>query len=384
MEQQDQKKNRNDYRGCFPVDLISEILLRLPEKSVSRFRCVSKLWSSITTDPYFINLFETRSPRPSLLLCITNYDSLFVASIPQHRHTLHHSSNKSFSSSQPISCYRMKFPETNGLSTESVHGLICFQESGTPGVWNPSKKEFVTLPKPRKSWKYLTVFLGYDPTQGKHKVMCLPCDRSTDVCRVLTLGSAQESWRTVKTNQNHRSFNSTIGRCIKGVIYYLAYIFHGRRQVIMSFDIKTEKFNMIPLPLEGIDRSYMITYEGRLAFVDEKNTSRLLILEDAERHKWSSQDFLSCLGDQCDVITKQYWRLIGSTHAGELVYLASHFEKISYILFCDPVRNSFRRFEFKGMAEDESWHNADQEEPLFSPSSCLHIFLNHTDCQISF
>ncbi|KAG2332779.1 hypothetical protein Bca52824_003959 [Brassica carinata] len=153
MEQQDQKKNRNDYKGSFPIDLTSEILLRLPEKSVARFRCVSKLWSSISTDPYFINLFETRSPRPSLLLCIRKYDSLCVSSIQQHTHTLHQSSNKSFSSSQPISCYRMKFPETNGLyPTESVHGLICFQESGKPVVWNPSKKEFVTLPKPRKSW----------------------------------------------------------------------------------------------------------------------------------------------------------------------------------------------------------------------------------------
>ncbi|CAN7006724.1 unnamed protein product [Brassica rapa subsp. trilocularis] len=385
MEQQDQKKKRNDYKGCFPIDLTSEILLRLPEKSVARFRCVSKLWSSISTDPYFINLFETRSPRQTILLCVRKYDSLFVSSIPQHKHmhTLHQSSNKSFSSSQPISCYNMKFPETNDLyPTESVHGLICFQESGKPVVWNPSKKEFVTLPKPRKSWNDITVFLGYDPTQGKHKVMCLPCNRSTDVCRILTLGSAQESWRTVKTNQNHRSSIITIGRCIKGVIYYLAYIFHSRLQVIMSFDIKSEKFDTIPLPREDIDRPFLITYEGRLAFVDDKNPRRMLILEDAERRKWSSQNFLACLRHR-DVITSEYLHLGGSTHAGELVYLAPYFKKKSYILFCDPVRNSFRRFEFKGIAEDESWLNADQDEPLFSPRSRLHIFPNHTESQIS-
>ncbi|KAL0785548.1 hypothetical protein Bca101_001794 [Brassica carinata] len=209
----------------------------------------------------------------------------------------------------------MKFPETNDLyPTESVHGLICFQESGKPVVWNPSKKEFVTLPKPRKSWNDITVFLGYDPTQGKHKVMCLPCNRSTDVCRILTLGSAQESWRTVKTNQNHRSSINTIGRCIKGVIYYLAYIFHSRLQVIMSFDIKSEKFDTIPLPREDIDRPFLIAYVGRLAFVDDKNPRRMLILEDAERHKWSSQNFLACLRHR-DGITSEYLHLGGSTHA---------------------------------------------------------------------
>ncbi|RID69593.1 hypothetical protein BRARA_C01678 [Brassica rapa] len=256
MEQPDQKKNRNYYKGSFPHDLTSE-----PEKSVARFRCVSKLWSSISTDPYFINL-------------------------------------------------------------------------------------------------------------------------STDVCRILTLGSAQESWRTVKTNQNHRSSIITIGRCIKGVIYYLAYIFHSRLQVIMSFDIKSEKFDTIPLPAEDIDRPFLITYVGRLAFVDDKNPRRMLILEDAERRKWSSQNFLACLRHR-DVITSEYLHLGGSTHAGELVYLAPYFKKKSYILFCDPVRNSFRRFEFKGIAEDESWLNADQDEPLFSPRSRLHIFPNHTESQIS-
>ncbi|KAG2242786.1 hypothetical protein Bca52824_095371, partial [Brassica carinata] len=44
-----------------PLDVISEILSKLPTKSVGRFRCVSKLWSSVTTDPYFINRFETQS-----------------------------------------------------------------------------------------------------------------------------------------------------------------------------------------------------------------------------------------------------------------------------------------------------------------------------------
>ncbi|KAF8109153.1 hypothetical protein N665_0102s0061 [Sinapis alba] len=328
-----EKKKRKDYKGrrqtrstpSFPIDLTSEILLRLPEKSVARFRCMSKLWSSITTDPYFINLFETRSPRPSLLLCI-----------PQHtQHTLHPCSNKSFSSSKPISCYHMKFPEDDGFMnpTESVHGLICFQESLKLIVWNPIKKEFLTLPKPRKIWIYITVFLGYDPSEGKHKVMCIPCNRTSDVCRVLTLGSPQESWRTVKTNQKH------------------PYIYHIRIWVIMSFDVRFEKFHMIPLPLEA-RKNLLLNYKGRLSFVDHKNPRKLLILEDAEKHKWSKHDFLSHLGR--DLITERSLQLKGFTHAGELVYVASLFNKPSYILFCNPVRNTFRRFEFKGISEDES------------------------------
>lgn len=54
-----------------PIDLTREILIRLPAKSIVRFRCVSKLWWSITTQQDFINSFVTRQssiPRQSLLL----------------------------------------------------------------------------------------------------------------------------------------------------------------------------------------------------------------------------------------------------------------------------------------------------------------------------
>ncbi|CAN6816846.1 unnamed protein product, partial [Brassica oleracea var. botrytis] len=54
-----------------PLDLALEILSRLPAKSIMRYRCVSKLWSSSITLTYFINSFASRSskqPRSLLLI----------------------------------------------------------------------------------------------------------------------------------------------------------------------------------------------------------------------------------------------------------------------------------------------------------------------------
>ncbi|ESQ30807.1 hypothetical protein EUTSA_v10011960mg [Eutrema salsugineum] len=200
MEQQEKKKRKNYRRrrqsksvSSFHIDLTSEILLRLPEKSVAKFRCMS------------------------LLLCCRKEDGFFVSSIPQYNRI---SNRSSYSSSHPIDRHHVKFPGKYSRlrPTASVQGLICFQESETLLIWNPSKRQFLTLPKPRKSWDDLTVLLGYDPINDKHKVVCLSDDKDCDVCRVLTLGSAQESWRTVRTNYNHHFYDS--GRCIKGVIYY--------------------------------------------------------------------------------------------------------------------------------------------------------------------
>lgn len=67
-----------------PIDLIHEILLRLHAKSVAKFRCVSKLWSSITTRPDFIRSFASQSStRMCLLACVKTRDKRLSCSLPQ-------------------------------------------------------------------------------------------------------------------------------------------------------------------------------------------------------------------------------------------------------------------------------------------------------------
>lgn len=373
-----QKKRKRSKSGSssIPLDLVSEILLRLPEKSVVRFRCVSKPWSSITTEPYFINLLKTRSPR--LLLCFKANEKLFVSSIPQHRQTFE-TGNKSHSSSQPIDRYHMEFSKEINyfLPTESVNGLICFQESAKPIVWNPSTGRLLTLPTPNGNWNDLTILLGYDPVEGKHKVICMQFSITCDGCRVLTLEPGQKTWRTVKTHYKHRSDYNTCGRCINGVVYYIAFVNDRCVWVLMSFDVKSEKIDMIELPSSDVHKDVLIAYHGRLACVGreriKKNGIRLWILE---KHKWSSKDFLAPLVHIDKSLTTNFL-LKGFTHAGEFIYVESMFHKSAYILFCDPVRNTFRRFELKGFTDDEFVLSNEH-------GYTLHVFPNHLESQISF
>ncbi|EOA39007.1 hypothetical protein CARUB_v10011547mg [Capsella rubella] len=383
--QQNDLNNRSESK----TDTSAQILSRLPEKSVARLRCVSKLWLSITKDPYFIKLFETRSPQPSLLVCFFENRKLFVASIPQHLHSLQNS-KRSYSCSQPIYRYHMEFPGGHSRfpPTESVHGLICFQVSGTPIVWNPSTRQLLPLPKPRLSWNDLTIFLGYDPVECKHKVMCIPLKRSSDVCRVLTLGSAQKSWKTVKTQHKHRSDNQTCGRCIKGVVYYIAEVYQTHVWVVMSFDVRSEKFDMIQLPSDTDYRSIFLTYEESFACVQMRTTkggqvrgercTTLCILEDAKKHKWSSKDVFASAGLFVESL-RTVLKLKGCSHAGEFIYASSGLQSLSYILFHDPVKRSCRRFELKGIADDTSRLNNEVTKGwLFT----LHAFPNHVESRM--
>ncbi|CAH8345674.1 unnamed protein product [Eruca vesicaria subsp. sativa] len=378
MEHQDKTKTNYKKRTqSLPTDLITEILLRLPEKSVARFSCVSKLWSSITTDPSFIRLFETRSPRQRLLLCFHKDGKLFVSSMPQHALD----SNRSYSSSLYFDHHHMTNTPNirNFPSTESVHGLICFP-SKKPIIWNPSTKQLITLPaipKPYKACMYRTILLlGYDPTEGKHKVVCISYRKTRYVCRVFTLGSVQKSWRRVQINHMHRFSWDTSGRCIDGVIYYLAFSCQDLDNVVMSFDVRSEKFNMIKLP-SGFDGDFLMTYKGKLACLNQNDLSRFWILEDAQKHKWSSQDYLSSFGN-CNQSMTISFKLTCVSRAGAFIYVPNRFSHLRYILLHDPVRNSWRRFEFKGMADDRYVSNGDR------PMYALHAFPNHIDSHMSF
>ncbi|KAF8100406.1 hypothetical protein N665_0225s0022 [Sinapis alba] len=148
----------------------------------------------------------------------------------------------------------------------------------------------------------------------------------------------------------------------------------------MSFDVRSEKFDMIKLPSKS-PWDVLITYKGRLAFYSEEdyriNHCKLWILEDAQKHNWLGQDFLLPFGD----LDAGSFKLTGPTHAGEFIYVPERVSQSFYILLCDPVRNSWRRFEFKGMADEVSVRVDEDEEEEHRPYA-LHAFPNHIDSQM--
>ncbi|ESQ31899.1 hypothetical protein EUTSA_v10005289mg, partial [Eutrema salsugineum] len=150
-------------------DLISEVLLRLAAKSVAKSRCVSKLWSSITTLPCFIRSFEARSSKsPCLLLLLEEGSKLFVFSLAQDQNSNNNNNNKKL---VVVNSYAIASPQgCSFLSAQSVNGLICGQGDGDPQIWNPTTRRFSTLPNPESSWSSGSVsFLGYDPIDGTYK-----------------------------------------------------------------------------------------------------------------------------------------------------------------------------------------------------------------------
>ncbi|CAH8346214.1 unnamed protein product [Eruca vesicaria subsp. sativa] len=251
-------------------DLTLEILSRLPPKSILRFRCVSKLWYSITTLPSFINSFTSRSTS-RIMVTLSSKSAKHVLFFPTHQIP-----DGSFYS--PLDSYEVTNLDWKNSRSESIHGLIL---TPTLEIWNPILRRFLALPHPPSKhsssqgwWSFFgwSSYLGYDPLEGKHKVLCVLSTKYSDDPLILTLGG-QETWRTITKGRcpMHRP-TGEYGRCFNGILYYRARLLGDGYDIIMSFDVKSENFNIIKFPEDRACQLHMIPYEGRVALVTQSNS----------------------------------------------------------------------------------------------------------------
>lgn len=374
------------------LDLNPEILLRLPAKSAVRFRCVSKLWSSITTRPEFIRSFAIQSSKqPCLLVCVDARASnkrLFI-SLPQH--DVHPDESYSY----VVRVDRLDRYEVNALvecqpMSESVHGLVCFGNCNRIVVCNPSMRQHVTLPKPEPRVKFIRSCLGYDPVSDKYKVLCISGKRFQDPL-VFTLGP-QESWRVTQNSPRHFPTYAMgrIGICINGHVYYQATIpykvdnSYKEENLIMSFDVRYEKFSTIEKPADPtVHGKFLLNYEGKLACGCTGFSSiRFWVWGDGEKQEWSLRNFILPFPGfrQRDPVFGCLLELKGVTHdTGEFIF--AMMVDAFCVLYYDPKRERARWIEYdEGIGEQEFWI---RNGILRGTYYCDDWFPNHSESLMS-
>ncbi|CAA7027529.1 unnamed protein product [Microthlaspi erraticum] len=353
----DDERSQHFQLDYLPFDLTLEILSRLPAKSLVRYRCVSKNWSSLTTLPSFIDLFGSRSSarQPRLLLSfVLEERKRFVFSFPQH-HNPDGSCPPLYSYQITDPCLNEKYKREhecfNRTSTisESVHGLILLNGNK---IWNPSLRRFFTLPDPKDyvPGNVYMWYLGYDPLEDKHKVLSVLRDKHFEPPQVLTLG-AQESWRITESYPMHYPSGGD-GRCINGVVYYAASVVIGNKtfsKYLTSFDVKSEKFNPpVKFPKTCSWSGTMSSYDGKLALVNSTTPFGdvdLYILKDETGDEWTHKRYhVDCHSEWTSRM--HFW---GITDNDELIFAPTGWwYELFYILYFDPRRHITRPAWFDG------------------------------------
>lgn len=382
-----------------PMDVLLEIMLRLPVKSLGRFVCVSKLWARIIRGEEFIRWFLLRtSPQPRLLLA-------FNKEIKGYQQNWYFFSNSSHDSTPLCSCepepepdsvlttlwltWAARKPTREGLYFKTlleerrkvvveepkpdflsttvchfkklrykkpsyVHGLISFLYGEEQIVSNPTTGKSITLPTVKSTEMIIRSFLGYDPIDAQYKVLCL-----TNVIRfcehqVLTLGSQNCSWRMIQCNILPH-YPGTGSVCIDGVLYYSAFTsFVNKEPFLVGFDLRSEILQVasfFPQGLGSSNKTNLINYRGKVALVTQAREGidiyhfHLWVLQDANKQEWSKEHLSFHTGRTRDLHGRL--EILGVSDMGEIIFAPIFFEEL-VVYFLDHKINRIRRVELGG------------------------------------
>ncbi|KAJ4882747.1 putative F-box protein [Raphanus sativus] len=335
-----------------PLDLVMEIIGRLPVKSIARFLLVSKLWATTIRSRDFIKSFPLGS-------CNSSQPRFLIASNGRYgkeRYFEWYFFSSSFLSRSscplPYHVYRAHY----------VNGLVCTGYGQEQFIVNPTTGKSIALPRVRTRRKVAISFFGYDSVSDEYKVLCMTeaqrgpnFQGPSSEHQVFTLGAKKRSWRMVECSIDHRPWSS--GVCIDGFIYYCAETDKSVSQhSVMRFDLRSEKFHRITgVPTETVlseeaQYSYVVilNYQGKVAIPTQ--TSRYtfdvwVMDQDAEEHKWLKKLTFSVepWKSLFDFISIQ-----GITLMGEFILAPYGYSPHSYVVLYNHYIGKFSKIKVNG------------------------------------
>ncbi|KAK9137042.1 hypothetical protein Sjap_007636 [Stephania japonica] len=239
---------RHSGEGELPPEILAtELLPRLPAKSLLRFKSVCKSWRDLISDPHFI---ESHLHQQSQAASISSNGT--IISGPPNLNVLFGKFNVLFSivvgsgdaTAKPIGFDNSYCPLC------SCNGLVCVETNLMElALWNPCTQSFRLLPKwkddlPDLDTERLTCGFGYDAEIKDYKLVVIG-RKSGRVSQVLVFTLASNSWRRI-SDTNLPFYCMEGGMFINGFIYWP--VLNYCCDALICFDIHNEVFNELRIP----------------------------------------------------------------------------------------------------------------------------------------
>ena len=346
------EKETMSFAYDLPDEIMREILLRLPVKSLLRFMSVSKTFHFLISNPHFITSHllhhSTKSP-PYLIFC--HYDM----QLRKRCFTLHSSDDpftlKPIESPFPYPhCNNNQFFDIVG----SLNGLLCLAYADLLGFddyifWNPSINKSICLPRPNitfDSHGSSTCFLGFGfhPKTDDHilvRLVYLVSDTSSNTApplvEIYTLRTGE--WKSVTSPATRYVFgDKALSVSLNGAIHWLARA-PLLRNVIVVFDMGDKVFREMAVPksLEGVEQDLnmgVVVVDGLLALVScnlwqgESSYTVWVMKEHGEAESWTKL---------FDIVGVRLGRVLGFRKNGEVVVVSKAGKLLSYEPSCQKT-----------------------------------------------
>ncbi|GER28683.1 F-box and associated interaction domains-containing protein [Striga asiatica] len=255
-----------------PLEVIENILSRLPVRTLKRFRAVEKSWCSLIDAESFAKAHLRRSlssphSNRNLISGLNGFCFMSLAALTQV---------KSF---KPAFKYDEK--DEHAISN-SVNGMVVvMREPARPVLWNPFTGEHKVLPAcPRefqpdeRHFCRTTYGFGYDPENDDYKIIKV----MLYMFKRLSLWSLSEDWiyslrsnswkRTNGAPYTHRHWPAHVN----GILHTIVQTWTGPGLSgvhLYGFSLVHEKDYEVKMPqkieIEGIDSLTVDAFEGRLS-----------------------------------------------------------------------------------------------------------------------
>ncbi|XP_059670669.1 F-box protein At5g62510-like [Cornus florida] len=241
--------NNNDY---ITEDVIIEILLRLPGKSLMRLKCVSKYWSTLIRSSSFISWHVHHHSNIGQLF-VQHYDH----STEKYAFALFPDKTLAKSWVEYYNLGDLQMPTDPGF-LGILHGIIGLCVWNHIVLWNPAIREFRFVPIPEPDIPIFTSVqrnfagFGLDPITNNYKVVRIWEHGDHNDERQLNwlvgvYNLYADSWRAFAVDFPITSEESYLSNTyMNGFYYWMTY--YGNDITIFTFDMHKEIFGDIPGP----------------------------------------------------------------------------------------------------------------------------------------
>ncbi|XP_006363222.1 F-box/kelch-repeat protein At3g23880-like [Solanum tuberosum] len=234
-----------------PNEILTDILLRLPLKSLLKCKSVSKSWHQLISSPDFVKTHLKLKTDQLVLFPGINGKYKFCSLTPLF--------NKQHIAEELL---LIDSPNLKVFFVGSVNGLICLcNYARETYIWNPTikKSKKVLYPKLGNSF-YNKYGFGYDESSDDYKAAFVDYYRNSyndDVSKMKTVISIYslrtDSWTILHDELQGVFLLNHSGKFVNGKIYWAASTRIGNYDVynIISFDVAEETWGRLELPSCG-------------------------------------------------------------------------------------------------------------------------------------
>ncbi|XP_042037853.1 F-box/kelch-repeat protein At3g06240-like [Salvia splendens] len=229
-----------------PEEIVTEILSRLPVKSLLRFRCVSKSWRRLIGSKQFIkHHLDISSRHPNF----ERRQVIFLSLSKSPNFEFKRCSVRSYWDDPSVNPLPICDPINDHLTVSSEiighsGGLVCiFNEPMSLILWNPATRISVQLPELDCCDRIIKCGIGWDGESDAYKVFAVLSMKNNESKMMGSIYSSEtNSWKAIE-EYGSVDLNHWIGEFVCGRMHWIV-----GSGWIETFDLKSEVFGRIELP----------------------------------------------------------------------------------------------------------------------------------------